>query len=300
MNTWGISGPQFLLLYLVAFAVTVLGVVLAGRRALASDGGAAGPAHLDPYEAAELNGGGALVATTAVSNLLRSGRLASSSRRRGQPARLVTGKAPGPRTHPVEWAVYQAVADGPNRRLKDVQAALEGSSALAAVRERLRRAGLAPTPEQRARCRAAGLLFLPLLALGVARVVAGSANGRPVGFLVALLVVTVVVAAVLVLRVPNATGLGRRTLQRLRAEQPRPSAGASPAELSMGTALFGAGALWAADTDTAVLLRIPREHGVFGADAGGGGFAGGGFGGGDGGGGGGGGGGGCGGGGCGG
>jgi hypothetical protein len=87
---------------------------------------------------------------------------------------------------------------------------------------------------------------------------------------------------VLVLRVPNATGLGRRTLQRLRAEQPRPSAGASPAELSMGTALFGAGVLWAADTDTAMLLRIPREHGVFGADAGGGGFAGG-FGGGDGG-----------------
>jgi uncharacterized protein (TIGR04222 family) len=292
MNTWGISGPQFLLLYLVLLAVTVLGVVLTRRRALAPDDGAAGPAQLDPYEVAELNGGGALVATTAVSNLFRSGRLASSSRRRGQPARLVTGKAPGPRDHPVEWAVYQQVADGPNRRLKDVQAGLEGSSALAAVRERLRRVGLAPTPEQRARCRAAGLWFLPLLALGVARVVAGSANGRPVGFLVALLVVTVVVAARFLLRVPDATELGRRTLKRLRAEQPRPSAGASPAELRMATALFGAGVLWTADTDTAMLLRIPREHGVLGADAGGS------FGGGDGGGGGGCGGGGCGGGGC--
>jgi uncharacterized membrane protein YgcG len=105
-------------------------------------------------------------------------------------------------------------------------------------------------------------------------------GGVPAGrgrleFLVALLVVTVVVAAVLALRVPNATELGRRTLQRLRAEQPRPAAGASPAELTMGTALFGAGVLWAADTDTAMLLRVPREHGVFGADVGGGSFGGG-------------------------
>ena len=277
MSTWGISGPRFLLLYLALFAVTVLGVVLARRRALAPDGGAAVPAHLDPYEAAELNGGDALVATTAVSNLLRGGHLANSSRR--QPARLVTGTAPDPRAHPVEWAVYQQIAAAPNRGLKQMQAALEGSSALAAVRERLRQRGLAPTPEQRTRCRAAGLWFLPLLALGVARVVAGSANGRPVGFLVALLVVTVVVAVVLVLRVPNATGLGRRTLQELRVASPRPVAGASPAELSMGTALFGAGVLWAADTDIAMMLRVPREQGfsaVFGGDGGGGGGCGGG------------------------
>jgi hypothetical protein len=113
MSTWGISGPQFLLLYLVLFAVTVLGVVLARRRALASD--------------------------------------------------------------------------------------------------------------------------------GAARVVAGSANGRPVGLLVGFLLVTVVVAAALAGRVPNATELGRRTLQTLRAEHPRPGSGASPAQLSMATALFGAG-----------------------------------------------------------
>ena len=31
MDTWGISGPQFLLLYLVLLAVSVLGVVLTRR-----------------------------------------------------------------------------------------------------------------------------------------------------------------------------------------------------------------------------------------------------------------------------
>ena len=40
MSTWGISGPQFLLLYLVLFAVTLLGVVLTRRRVLTSDGAA--------------------------------------------------------------------------------------------------------------------------------------------------------------------------------------------------------------------------------------------------------------------
>jgi uncharacterized protein (TIGR04222 family) len=202
MSTWGISGPQFLLLYLVLFAVTVLGVVLARRRALASDG-AAVPARLDPYEAAELNGGDDLVVITAASNLLRGGSLVSAGRRRGQPARLDTGPAPGPAAHPVEWAVYQEVAARPNRRLKDLRGRLEQGSALAALRERLRLRGLAPTPEQRARCRAAALWFLPLLALGAARVVAGSANGRPVGFLVVFLLVTVVVAAGLAGRVPT-------------------------------------------------------------------------------------------------
>ena len=282
MSTWGISGPQFLLLYLVLFAVTVLGVVLARRRALASDG-AAVPARLDPYEAAELNGGDDLVVITAASNLLRGGSLVSAGRRRGQPARLVTGPAPGPAAHPVEWAVYQEVATRPNRRLKDLRAGLERGSALAGLRERLRLRGLAPTPEQRARCRAAALWFLPLLALGAARVVAGSANGRPVGFLVVFLLVTVVVAAALAGRVPNATELGRRTLQALRAEHPRPGSGASPAQLSMATALFGAGVLWAADTDIAMMLRVPREQGFsagFGGDGGGDGGGGGGCGGG--------------------
>ena len=176
MSTWGISGAQFLLLYLVLFAVTVLGVVLARRRALASDG-AAVPARLDPYEAAELNGGDDLVVITAASNLLRSGSLVNAGRRRGQPARLVTGPAPDPAAHPVEWAVYQEVATSPNRRLKDLRAELEQTSALAALRERLRLRGPAPTPEQRARCRAAALWFVPLLALGRP----GWPPGRPTG-----------------------------------------------------------------------------------------------------------------------
>jgi uncharacterized protein (TIGR04222 family) len=270
----------------------VLLTVVAGRRALAGPGeGATVPARLDPYEAAYLNGGGVLVATTAVSSLLRAGVLTTGIRRRGQ-ARLQAGKAPEAGVHPVEWATYQLVAAGAARTLRDLQGALGRSPAVAAVRERLRRAGLVPTPEQRNRYRATALLFVPLLALGAARLAAGLANGRPVGFLVVLLAVTVAVAAVCCLRVPHATGLGRRTLRRLRAETRRPTYGASASELGMAMGLYGAGVLWGADAEIAAALHLPRESGaVFGGFGGG-------FGGGDGGGGGGGGGGGCGGGGC--
>jgi uncharacterized protein (TIGR04222 family) len=271
MKTWGISGPQFLLLYVALLAVTAAVVALARRRALAApDGPAATPARLDPYEAAYLNGGGSLVATAAISSLLRGGQVANTARR-GRGVRLSSrAAAPEAGAHPVEWAAYQVVAASPGMTLGDVRAALAREPAMAALGERLRRGGLVPSPEQRARYRAAALWFLPLLALGAARVAAGSANGRPVGFLVALLVVTVVVAAGLALRVPQATELGRRTLQQLRLANPRPTGGLAPAEMTMAMALFGAGVLWTADTDTALLLRVPREHGsAFGGGDGG-------------------------------
>jgi uncharacterized protein (TIGR04222 family) len=276
MDTWGISGPGFLLRYVALFAVTLLVVGLARRRALGGgEASATGPARLDAYEAAYLNGGGGLVATTAASNLLRSGVLATTGRRRRRPVRLLTRAAPTVGVHPVEWATYELVAGRPERPLGEVQAALGRSPALAALRQRLQLGGLVPTAEQRARYRAAALWFLPLLALGAARVVAGSANGRPVGYLVVLLAATVAVAAVSGLRVPHATTLGRRALGRLRAETRRPAPGASPAELGMATALFGAGVLWAADVETALAMRVPREHGAFlggvGGDGGGGG-----------------------------
>jgi uncharacterized protein (TIGR04222 family) len=262
MDTWGISGPRFLLIYVALLAVTVAGVALARRRALATTGGTAAPARLDRYEAAYLNGGCELVGTTAISVLLRAGHLVSPTRRRRH--RLVAGTAPPAGAHPVEWATYQLVTGRPDHARRALGAELCQTSAMAAVRERLRRAGLAPTDEQRARYRATGLWFLPLLALGVARVAAGTANGRPVGFLVALLAVTVVLAVALCLRAPDATELGRRTVQRLRAETGRPAEGASASELAMATALFGAGVLWTADSQMALALGVRREYGAFG------------------------------------
>jgi uncharacterized protein (TIGR04222 family) len=117
MDTWGISGPRFLLIYVVLLGVATLLALAARRRALAGPGeGAPALSRLDPYEAADLNGGEGLVATTAVSSLLRGGQLANAGRRRG-PVRLVTRAAPPAGVHPVEWAAYELVAAQPSRSL---------------------------------------------------------------------------------------------------------------------------------------------------------------------------------------
>ena len=171
--------------------------------------------------------------------------LAGPARRR-QRLRLAAGTAPPAGAHPVEWATYQLVATRPDHPRWALGAELCRAPAMAAVRERLQQGGLAPTPEQRTRYRATGLWFVPLLALGAARVAAGSANGRPVGFLVVALLVTVVTAAVLSVRVPAATALGKRSLTMLRAETRRPPAGLEElARRGVPVVPHGSGCRWA-------------------------------------------------------
>lgn len=60
MNTWGISGPYFLLLYAALFAVTWIMVMAVRYRIRAAAGAAAvvGQPEIGLYEAAMLNGGG--------------------------------------------------------------------------------------------------------------------------------------------------------------------------------------------------------------------------------------------------
>jgi len=111
------------------------------------------------------------------------------------------------------------------------------------------------------------LWFVPLLLLGAARMTAGVARGRPVGFLLLLMVATVVLAAEMGLRVPRLTRRGKRALELLRSETPAPEVatvgvgGLAPAQLGLAMALFGAGVLWTADADLATALKVPRETG---------------------------------------
>ncbi|HEV2873238.1 MAG TPA: hypothetical protein VG409_17690, partial [Actinomycetota bacterium] len=96
MDTWGISGSLFLVLYLAQFGVILFVVTLAPRWVLAvPDGRPAVPPRIDAYEAAYLNGGGSLVAATAFSNLLRGGFVANTARR-GRWVRLAATRAAPP------------------------------------------------------------------------------------------------------------------------------------------------------------------------------------------------------------
>jgi uncharacterized membrane protein YgcG len=132
-------------------------------------------------------------------------------------------------------------------------------------------------------------------ALGLVRVLAGVAEAKPVGFLVAAVVAVTVVAAVQLAGAPRRTRLGDRTLAALRDEhhllspKVKPNwAVQGPVGASLSVGIFGMSALWASDPSFATELAAQRataggtsaDGGTAGAGDGGGGGCGGGGGGG--------------------
>ena len=257
-DTWGISGPTFLLAYVVlAFAVVVAAVRT--RRAL-TDSAQRPTGRLDerPYDVAYLNGGADLALTAALSAMHRTGTIATAGR-----GVVVASARPDARADELERSVHHAAATAVPRR--QLAAAGAVASALHRIEQRLIAAGLLLSGERRARIRLVGGWVLVVAALGLARTVAGVANGRPAGFLIVLVALLLVVGVLLVARVPRRTRAGDALLRRLAADHyalapsMRPDwdvYGPAGAALSIG--VFGVGALWAADPAFATELAAQR------------------------------------------
>src|SRR5262249_17986790 len=127
------------------------------------------------------------------------------------------------------------------------------TNALRRIGDRLIEDGLVLSPAQRGTARAAALAVLAVAALGVARIVAGIATHKPVGFLVWASIVVLLVGLRL-LAVPKMSRAGRNLLRRVRSSNAhlRPSRSPSwatygAAGATLGVALYGTMALWAAD-----------------------------------------------------
>jgi uncharacterized protein (TIGR04222 family) len=257
METWGITGPRFLAVYAILLALSALAAWIDRRRRLGRDVRTMNVA-LDPYEIAVLNGGRRLAAAAAAANLRQAGALRFEGRRL-----VLAGPLPAG-AHRVERALYQTVARGERRDpLLDV---IPGNvDGLDEVEDRLVQLGLR-WDRQRARTTLAVLLwFVPVLALGMARLVAGLSAGRPVAFLVGLLVVTAIIAVALARPPSGRTRAGDRLLASMRRAGPQPAwaSGAMPIGLAAGSvALFGAASLWEADAELASALGIGRSTGA--------------------------------------
>ncbi|KLI64076.1 hypothetical protein AAV99_07970 [Aurantiacibacter marinus] len=110
------------------------------------------------------------------------------------------------------------------------------------------RKGLLMDDSERFRLRMmAAIPFLLILAVGMWRLLGGVLQGAPVGFLVALMVVTVVVMIVRVARMSPLTVAGENLLDQRYEEQSRLRAAPRGSEMGMGVALFG----------TAILVGTP-------------------------------------------
>lgn len=176
----------------------------------------------------------------------------------------------------LQQAIHGAAARPVPRRTLPAEPRVAG--ALNEIRDRLERAGLLLTADQRRSYRRPAFLMLLVLVLGVARLVAGVANGRPVGFLLFGLLVVAVMSVILLVRIPVRTAAGDVALAAQRSRHTalspamRPdwgTVGAGAAALSVG--VFGVGALMAAEPAFAEELEAQRSA----AMGGGGGFSGG-------------------------
>ena len=275
-DTWGISGPTFLLAYaIVAIAVAV--AVHRARRSLADPPGRP-VAGLDgrPYDVAYLNGSADLALCAALGAMYRSGTIATAGR-----GVVVAAQRPDARADELERAIHH-VARLPLPR-QQLAAAGAVASVLHRIEQRLVAAGLLLTAQRRQRIRLAGGWVVAVAAVGVARIAAGVANGRPVGFLVVGVVFLLAWGVLLVVAVPRRSRAGDARLRNLAVEHRAlaPSVRPDwevygPAGAALAVGVFGIGALWAADPAFATELAAQRAASASGgsSDGGGGGDSG--------------------------
>ncbi len=286
-DTWGISGSSFIAIYLVT-ALVVWVATTRARRVLADPrpGRAAGDLSGHPHDVAYLNGGAELAVTSALSAMHLRGTIAPQ---RGSV--LSIGRLDAS-ADDLERAIHFTAGSAVARRRLPFHGPV--TTALKTIESRLVDAGLLVSPEQRSRILRQGFWMLGVAALGLIRLLAGTANGRPAGFLLFALIGVVVVALVQLGRCPRRTRLGDRTLRDLAQQHHtlsptmRPDwAVYGPAAAALGIGIFGVGALWASDPAFADELAVqkaaaaggggtPDGGGCSSGDSGGGGSCGGG------------------------
>jgi uncharacterized protein (TIGR04222 family) len=247
MNPFDLRGPEFLLFYLCFSLVVIIAIVVLRRRAESGD---APRIDLgDPYLIAYLRGGEDEALRVAVISLVGRGMLLMDGHLIHRADHVTSGMA----KHPIENEVLKKFgAPGETASVLEATSVLKDSdlrSVLRPYRDKLERAGLMPDASVRRDRRMR--LLLALMALGVVGVIKiqiGLSLGRPVGFLVVMMIVTMIVAAVF--SFPRLTSLGKVTLADvtnlyagLRTQVSSMSPGSATAELAMIAAVFGIGAL---------------------------------------------------------
>ncbi len=264
-DTWGISGPRFLVLYGAIFVVAVLAVLVA-RRVIRSGGQPSG-GHRSmaqriatvPTDVAFLNDGKTLALSAALSALHTGAAITVADRL----ITAVPGAALPAGYSPLERAVHTAAQQPPGIR----RALLAGHPLvrpeLAAIEQRLVTAGLLLTRPQRIQQRLVSLVLVPVFILGTARELAGIAADKPVGILDWMLIAVFAALFLLLIVSPRQTIAGGRVLATLKKEhaalgpklKPNWRAyGPTGAALSVG--VFGTAAIWAADPTFAAATGI--------------------------------------------
>lgn len=256
-DTWGIAGSTFLVGYLVIAAVTWI-VAVRVRRALADLGPARSVGLADqPLDVAYLNNGADLAVCSALGSLRLRGLITAT---RGT---ITAVGRPDTRAPELEQAIHIAANTPMPRARLAFQRPVR--AALATIDARLVAAGLLLAAQRRRRIRLVGLWMLAVLALGFVRMLAGTAAGKPVGFLGVEMVGVALIGFSLLCSAPRRSKQGDEALAGMRISLDRFSPGQrpdwtvyGPAAAALGIGLYGTSALWASDPAMAQELAVQR------------------------------------------
>lgn len=264
---WGLSGPEFIGLYVVGFLVSLLLVYVVqaklsgrGSRAAGSD------VRLDAYQAAHVAGGPARVVDTAIAGLALNDQLLVA---RGGKLTAVSGAGA---TGPVEAAVYGVL--NPTASRSAVLRRLRHHPAITAIGDQVRARGLLLDRSRVLPWRLVLLLPVAVWCVGLARDINGVRLHRATNNLTALLVMSAAVTVVVLLarfrtrHRPSAAG--RQAVRQLRQEYEAQHVGSTAvtgtvaAPQVLGVALLGFTAL----TDPALRAALVTSSGSSGGDSG--------------------------------
>ncbi|HEY1107488.1 MAG TPA: TIGR04222 domain-containing membrane protein [Opitutaceae bacterium] len=263
---FNLRGPEFLAVYLGIVAVLVV-IAFFLRRKLAGPVEVTDTDSLSPYAVAYLAGGPNRVFVAGLAAVAQRGLVVVSENS------VKRTEVPQPDNLPL---VERAICSGAGllgRQLYDVRAATGG--AIEAIAAELAEKGLLTTDSgfMKARLVPAGVVAIALL-IGGQKVLIGLERGRPVAFLVILMVLTLGIAIALACRPPRLSGRGREALRRLKAKHdhsslqrwPRASDAGPDVWGSPGTAfwvplsvgLYGASVLHGTELESVARYGLPR------------------------------------------
>jgi uncharacterized protein (TIGR04222 family) len=256
-DTWGIPGPAFIGYYAGATVLLVILSTVHRRRLLGGKPDAI--AGLGPQQIAYLSGRDRLAVYTSLGGLRAADAIGTGDDK----TLRQTGPLPAGGSA-LDTAVYNAAG----RRIpaKEVVTDQWVVAALADLRADLESRGLATTRSQRLGARLWVLPGLALIGVGIARWAAGSANGKPIGFLIAAVLVACVVTIVIGIKSERTTTRAAADgIARLRYDNkylsPRQSpayATYGPSGAALGVALFGAASLYEMDPAFAAEAEIQQ------------------------------------------
>jgi uncharacterized protein (TIGR04222 family) len=208
-DTWNIPGPTFLIIFLGAVvAVAILAAL--HRHVLFAGETHADVERLGPQQVAYLNGRDRQAIYTALGGLRAAGAIGSGPDR----TLVQTGPLPSGVT-PLDTAVYNAASR--RIRAREIGSDPWVTAAVDQLREGLENAGLARTAIQRRTARLWAIAGVALVGIGIARLFAGIANDKPVGFLFPSVVLAVFVTiAILVISSGTPTRAATRGMAQLR------------------------------------------------------------------------------------